>query len=117
MGRVRMFTAAGLALLAGGAGCGIAGAASGTAGEPSSVTVIVKRAYLPPAVHVATGGKVIWSFEDGKTAHTVTADDNSFGSPANGQKSGTFEHVFSEPGTVRYHCDFHQGQIGTVNVS
>jgi plastocyanin len=112
-----VFTAAGVALLAAGAGYGVAGAASGVAGEPSSATVIVKAVYVPPAVHIATGGTVIWSFEDGKTAHTVTADDNSFGSPPNGQKSGTFEHVFTEPGTVRYHCDFHPAMVGIVNVS
>jgi len=117
MGRRQTITAAGLVLLAVGAGYGVAGAASDTAGEPSSATVTVKAVYVPPAVHVATGGKVIWSFEDGKTAHTVTADDNSFGSPANGQKSDTFEHVFAEPGTVRYHCDFHPGMVGIVNVS
>jgi plastocyanin len=104
MGRRNRFTAA-LALLAGGAGYG-----------PSSATVIVKAVYLPPVVHVATGGKVIWSFDDGTTPHTVTADDNSFGSPPNGQRTGTFEHVFTEPGTVRYHCDFHLGMIGAVDV-
>ena len=117
MGRRQMvFTAAGVALLAAGAGYGVAGAAAGVAGEPSSATVIVKAVYVPPAVHIATGGKVIWSFEDGKTAHTVTADDNSFGSPPNGQTRGTFEHVFPKAGSVKYHCDVHPDMIGTVNV-
>ena len=117
MGRRYVFTAAGVVLLAGAIGYGVVAVAAAGAAGPSTASVVVKRVYVPPVVAVATGGKVIWSFEDGKTAHTVTADDNSFGSPANGQKTGTFEHVFTEPGTVRYHCDFHPGQVGIVNVS
>jgi plastocyanin len=113
MGRRHRIVAAGVALLAGGVGYAVAAAA---ADAPSTANVTVKRVYLPPVVDVAAGGKVIWTFDDGNTPHTVTADDNSFGSPARGQKTGTFEHVFDKPGTVRYHCDFHLAQIGTVNV-
>jgi plastocyanin len=113
MGRRHRIVAAGVALLAGGAGYAAAAVA---ADAPSTANVTVKRVYLPPTVDVAAGGKVIWTFDDGNTAHTVTADDNSFGSPPNGQKSGTFEHVFDKPGTVKYHCDFHLAQFGTVNV-
>jgi plastocyanin len=102
-----------VALLAGGVGYAVAAAA---ADAPSTANVTVKAVYVPPMVDVATGGKVIWTFDDGNTPHTVTADDNSFGSPASGQKSGTFEHVFDKPGMVRYHCDFHLAMIGTVNV-
>jgi plastocyanin len=114
MGRYR-FVAAGMALLAGGIGFRAAGAAD-AADPPSTANVTVKAVYVPPAVDVATGGKVIWTFDDGNTPHTVTADDNSFGSPADGQKSGTFEHVFDKPGRITYHCDFHLAMIGTVNV-
>ena len=113
MGRRHRIVVAGVALLAGGAGYAVA---AGAADGPATANVTVKRVYLPPVVDVATGGKVIWTFDDGNTPHTVTADDNSFGSPASGQKSGTFEHVFDRPGTVRYHCDFHLGQIGIVYV-
>jgi len=101
----------------GGVGYGVADAASSVREAPRSAGVVVKAAYVPPSVDVAAGGKVTWTFDDGDNPHTVTADDNSFGSPANGQKSGTFEHVFAEPGTVRYHCDFHPGMVGIVNVS
>jgi plastocyanin len=102
---------AGLGLPAGAFGSGVAGADA-----PSSARVIGKATYLPPTVDIAAGGTVVWSFEDGDIPHTVTADDNSFGSPPAGQKSGTFEHVFPQPGTVRYHCDFHPDMVGTVNV-
>jgi plastocyanin len=124
MGRKQRFAATGVALLVGAVGyCVVAAPLAGAGGPsrpaagPSSATVVVKAVYVPVAVVVGRGGTVVWSFEDGKTAHTVTADDNSFGSPPNGQKSGTFEHVFSEPGTVRYHCDFHPNMFGTVTVS
>jgi plastocyanin len=100
-----------LGLLAPGPGSSVAGAEA-----PSSARVVVKATYLPPTVDIASGGTVVWSFEDGDTPHTVTADDNSFGSPPAGQKSGTFEHVFPQPGTVNYHCDFHPDMVGTVNV-
>ncbi|MDQ1517526.1 MAG: hypothetical protein QOE80_3356 [Actinomycetota bacterium] len=116
MGRGHRFVAAGVALLAGGAGFAITGGAAVAADAPSTANVTVKAVYLPPVVDVATGGTVIWTFDDGNTPHTVTADDNSFGSPADGQKSGTFEHVFDHPGSVSYHCDFHLGMIGTVDV-
>jgi plastocyanin len=116
MGRRHRFIAAGVALLAGGAGFGFTGGAAVAADGPSTANVTVKAVYLPPVVDVARGGKVIWTFDDGNTPHTVTADDNSFGSPAGGQKSGTYEHVFEQSGSVNYHCDFHLGMIGTVNV-
>ena len=112
MGSRQVFTAAaGLVLVAGLLGSGAAGAAG-----PSRADVLVKATYLPPSVDVATCGKVVWTFDDGDTPHTVTADDDSFGSPSNGQKSGTFEHVFTTPGSVRYHCDFHPHMVGIVNV-
>jgi plastocyanin len=107
--------ATGVALLAGGV-AGVAGATLAADAAPSTANVTVKAVYLPPTVDVAVGGKVIWTFDDDNTAHTVTADDNSFGSPASGQKTGTFEHVFDTPGRVRYHCDFHLAMFGEVNV-
>lgn len=116
MGRNRVAAVAGLALLAGGIGYGVAGAAPSPQDAPSSANVTVKKTYVPPAVDVAKGGKVIWTFDDGDTPHTVTADDNSFGSPPNGQTKGTFEHVFPKAGSVKYHCDLHPDMIGTVNV-
>jgi plastocyanin len=102
--------------LLGAVGAGWAVDVASAAAAPSTAKVTVKAVYLPPSVDVATGGKVVWTFDDGDTPHTVTADDNSFGSPAEGQKSGTYEHVFETPGTVRYHCDFHPDMVGIVNV-
>jgi plastocyanin len=94
-----------------------AGLALPTAAAPPSGRVTIKAlTYTPPVITVGAGGRVTWSFEDGDIPHTVTADDNSFGSPPSGQKTGTFEHLFSAKGTVNYHCDFHPNMFGTVNV-
>jgi plastocyanin len=107
---MRAVVAGGLALMAGGVGWGAAGAAEST-------NVVVKGlTYAPPSVEVAPGGKVIWTFDDGDTPHTVTAEDNSFRTPPNGQKSGTFEWVFDKAGSFNYRCEFHENMIGTVNV-
>lgn len=73
-------------------------------------------AFTPASVTIPVGGKVVWTFEDGGTPHTVTADANSFGSAPNGLTSGTFEHVFGQAGTYDYHCDFHPTMKATVTV-
>jgi plastocyanin len=106
-GRVGWTAISLLALLA--AGCGEQ--------APTSPVVSVRNiAFNPTSVTVPVGGKVIWSFEDGQIAHTVTADANGFGSAPNGTTSGTFEHTFGQAGTYAYHCDFHPLMKGTVTV-
>jgi plastocyanin len=81
------------------------------------VTVTVRNlAFNPASVDVPVGGTVVWAFQDGSIPHTVTADDNSFGSPPNGLTSGTFEHVFGKAGTFAYHCDVHPTMQATVHV-
>jgi plastocyanin len=117
MGQTRTIVASGVALVVGVIGYGVAGAAPGPPAAPETANVLVKGlTFIPPTVDVKAGGKVIWTFDDRDMPHTVTADDNSFGSPPNGQKTGTFEHVFARAGSVQYHCDFHLGMIGSVNV-
>lgn len=114
VGRVGWMAAAVLLLLA---GCGGGPGARTPAPAPAVVRVLIRdTAYSPPAVTVPAGGRVVWRFEDGGVAHTVTADANSFGSSPNGQTSGSFEHVFTQPGVFAYHCDFHPTMHGTVTV-
>jgi plastocyanin len=92
------------------------GLATACGHESGPTKVSIKNlAYTPATVDIPTGRKVVWSFDDG-TLHTVTAEDNSFGSPPNGQKSGTFEFVFKKKGTVAYRCEFHPQMHGTVSV-
>jgi plastocyanin len=105
-------------------GCGQQGTTSTTSGSGTSsanggspATVTVKNlAFIPAAVTIAVGGRVVWRFEDGDVPHTVTADGNSFGSAPNGLTSGSFEHGFGTAGTYDYHCDFHPTMKGTVTV-
>jgi plastocyanin len=79
--------------------------------------VIVRDlAFTPATVTIPVGGSVVWDFEDGTVPHTVTADENGFGSAPNGLTSGSFTHVFAHAGTFVYHCDFHPQMKGTVTV-
>lgn len=86
--------------------------ATGSAGAKISLKDI---AYMPPTVSVHAGQSVTWSFDDGSTTHTVTADDRSFDS---GRKaSGTFTKTFTKPGTFSFHCEVHPSMKGTITVT
>lgn len=99
------------------AGCGTTAESDPAPRADSGTQVsITNNAYDPSSVDIPPGGKVVWAFEDGQIPHTVTSDNNVFGSPPNGQTSGVFERVFPEPGTFAYHCDFHPDMTATVNV-
>ena len=93
---------------------GMLGLATACESGPAKVS-IKSLAYNPASVDVTAGGKVVWSFDDG-TPHTVTAEDNSFGSPPDGQTAGTFAFVFKKKGTFAYRCEFHPQMHGTVRV-
>ena len=64
---------------------------------------------------VKTGTTVTWTNKDG-TAHTVTADDNSFnsGNMANG---ASFSHKFDAAGTYPYHCQYHSMMTASIIVN
>jgi len=69
-------------------------------------TVSIKNfAFSNTSLSVTAGTTVTWTNNDA-TAHTVTADDESFDSgdiaPGN-----SFTHTFSSMGTVNYHCTIH----------
>jgi plastocyanin len=49
--------------------------------------------------------------QGGQKPHTVTADDDSFGSEIL-RAGATFEQTFSKPGTYLYYCDLHGGAGG-----
>lgn len=85
--------------------------------EPVVVAIVDADdfAFTPAEVSVAVGDTVTWE-HDGRIAHTVTADDDSFdsGSLAAGD---TFTTSFDEAGTFAYVCQFHGGMTGTITVS
>jgi plastocyanin len=72
-------------------------------------------AFSPDSITVARGSTVTWTNLDGM-AHTVTADDGSWGSGTLGQ-GGTYSHVFTSPGSYTYHCAIHPFMTDTVMVT
>lgn len=88
-----------------------------TGGNPAATGPAVSIsgfAFAPVSLTVQAGATVQWTNKDA-TAHTVTADDASFGS-ANLGNGGTFSMTFSKAGTYSYHCAIHPSMTGTVVV-
>ena len=86
---------------------------TGTGGNPNAVS-IKSFAFSVSSLNVSSGTKVTWTNNDA-TAHTVTADDNSFDS-GNIAPGATFSHTFSAAGTYPYHCTYHSMMTAEVVV-
>ena len=71
---------------------------SATASTGASVT-IQNFAFSPTPITVVAGSTVTWANKDG-AAHTVSADDGSWGS-GNLAQGATYSHTFDKPGTYR----------------
>jgi len=71
--------------------------------------------FLPATVTIDAGGTVTWTSNSG-TAHTVTADDSSWGSN-NLDQGQTYRHTFTTGGRFTYHCSYHSFMTGTVVVN
>jgi plastocyanin len=92
-----------------------ASTSSGSATAISGPTVEINNfMFTPKTLTVPVGTTVTWKFAD-STQHTVTADDNSFTSPALGSGQ-TYTHTFTSAGTVDYHCSIHTFMTGTIVV-
>ncbi len=78
----------------------------------------IDNIFGPQVVRVEPGATVEWSM-DGRTAHTVQADDGSWDS-GNLDPGAEFERTFDEPGVFTYFCKYHGkpgiGMAGTVLV-
>lgn len=94
---------------------------------PMNATVNIQQgAFQPDEVTVAVGATVTWEHHDGSTAHTVTADDNSFDSSPSCSTplpigdcmmdGDTFSYTFTSPGDVHYHDKLHTAMTGVVHV-
>jgi plastocyanin len=96
----------------------LAMAAALTPMAPASAAItdaaIANFAFSPNPVNVQVGDSVTWTNGDG-AAHTVTAENDSFGSD-NLSDGETFSHTFGQAGTFAYHCDIHPSMKGTVQV-
>ncbi|MFY9664939.1 MAG: cupredoxin family copper-binding protein [Candidatus Cybelea sp.] len=82
---------------------------------PSVATVHIKDfKYSPAALTVRVGDRVTFINSDDE-AHTVTADDKSFDSEGL-DTAGTWQHVFTKPGTYHYFCELHPYMKATIVV-
>jgi plastocyanin len=82
---------------------------------PAVATVHIKDfKYNPPALTVHAGDRVTFVNDDDE-AHTVTATDKSFDSEGL-DTAGTWQHVFTKPGTYHYFCELHPWMKATIVV-
>jgi plastocyanin len=75
---------------------------------------ITNFAFSPAQITVKAGTHVTWTNHD-QTAHTATANNNSFDTGTIAPKASKTVD-FKKPGTYKYHCAFHAFMTGTVVV-
>lgn len=91
---------------------------SNTNQSPAAATNVVKIEnfeFSPKTINIKKGTTVTWKNND-ETSHTVTADDNSFGSGTMNHND-TFSFTFKTAGSFKYHCNFHSSMTATVVVT
>jgi plastocyanin len=88
---------------------------SGSAATGTNMVEVKNFAFSPASLTVPAGTTVTWKFDD-SAAHTVSASDKSFESPAlSGGK--TYTHTFTKAGTYPYICSIHPFMKATVVVT
>ena len=97
---------------------GTGGGSGGGAAEANTVA-IGTFVFEPRLLTVKAGTTVSWR-NDHTLPHTVTSgipgskDGKFHGELA--EKTGTFQHTFTEAGLYEYFCSIHPGMTGTVDV-
>src|SRR5690606_6627151 len=87
----------------------------GAAADTNVVRVDMRQiAFAPAEIRIRRGQKVEWINSD-PTVHTVTADDESWGSELI-PEGGRYSRVFEEIGRFPYHCLPHPMMRGVVIV-
>jgi plastocyanin len=81
---------------------------------PAHEVTMPGKVFAPGVIDVLTGTDVTWRNGD-RITHTVTADDDSFGSGFI-RPGGAFSRTFAKTGTYAYHCTIHKFMRGTVRV-
>ena len=76
---------------------------------------IAYSAFAPAQVQALAGDTVTWT-NGSVRAHTVTADDGSWGSPEL-PTGARYARTFDVPGTFRYYCRIHAFMRGEVDVA
>jgi plastocyanin len=67
----------------------------------------IDNAFNASIVRIEPGQSIEWSM-DGRSPHTVTADDGSFDS-GNLDPGATYTRMFEQPGVYSYYCKYHGG--------
>jgi plastocyanin len=92
-----------------------------SSGQTTTVTIpvgaqgLTTTAYAPNPVNIRVGDSVNWVNND-SIAHTSTANNGTTFNSGTIAPGGSFRTTFSTAGSFAYHCAFHPGMIGTVNV-
>jgi plastocyanin len=88
--------------------------------DPSQATThvdIAGFAFCPAPLTVPVGSEVRWVNAD-LAPHTATYDGSTDGFDSGPLAQGqSWSHVFTQPGTYRYYCQFHTGMSGTIVVA
>ncbi|GAC1402858.1 MAG: hypothetical protein NVSMB64_03390 [Candidatus Velthaea sp.] len=94
-----------------------ASAAASPSPAPSPALVVHTKdfSYLPKDAKIHVGDTILFVNDD-DSAHTVTADDNSFDSGYMA-KDAKWSYTFAKAGTVPYYCIYHKFMRATVVVS
>lgn len=104
----------GLVSLLAGCGGGSDTPAGPTSGGGNAVSV-GNNFYSPPALSVAQGTTVTWTWANGDVQHSVTFAD---GPTSEIQDHGTFARTFTTAGTFPYQCKVHGAAMsGTITVT
>jgi plastocyanin len=90
---------------------------AGSSAAPLSGNVDVTIAgytFSPALLTIKIGTTVKWTNQD-SVSHSVTADDNSWGS-GDLKQGDSFSFTFSQAGIFAYHCSVHSSMKATVTV-
>ncbi|GAC1330018.1 MAG: hypothetical protein NVSMB17_06920 [Candidatus Dormibacteria bacterium] len=97
-------------------------AAAQPAGATANAVQIVTSAatvgaFSPAKASVKAGASLTWK-NTTNDVHNVTFADGGIKSSADTMQQGdTFTTTFATPGTYKYHCTFHPGMDGQVEVT
>jgi plastocyanin len=101
-------------LAAGAAACGSSGDDQSAAAANGGPLVLLNDSKFKPAnLTVKAGQTVTWDWKDRFVKHNVIGAD--FASKT--QRSGTFTHAYTRPGTYPYRCALHADMKGTITVT
>jgi len=89
--------------------------ATTTVNIPVGTIGLTTTAFAPNPVNIKVGDSINWVNND-NIAHTSTANNGTTFNSGTIAPGASFKATFSTAGSFAYHCAFHPGMVGTVNV-